>query len=121
MLCCIAFGCWLGKSSYRKKKLGSKFVQLVCMRENFDLLLCCSRRRIYFAEFQPAECYLAAPNQTGQKSGVLNNHHFRNFFGRNSSMNFCVSLPTNQAVVVHVEIINEHCHETTKTAEQTLT
>ena len=60
VLCCIAFGCWLSKSSYRKK-LGSKFVQLVCMRENFDLLCC--RRRIYFAELSASCC----PNQTPKK------------------------------------------------------
>ena len=60
VLCCIAFGCWLSKSSYRKK-LGSKFVQLVCMRENFDLLCC--RRRIYFVELSASCC----PNQTPKK------------------------------------------------------
>ena len=93
-MCCIHTSFWLlhwlSKSSYRKK-LGSKFVQLVCMRENFDLLCC--RRRIYFAELSASQL-LPQPNA---KKGLLNNHHFRNFFGRNSSMNFCVSSQTSRS------------------------
>ena len=73
-------------------------MQLVCMRENFDLLLpCCRRKENLLCRVSASWVLFSCPQPNGPKKRGLNNHHFRNFFGRNSSMNFCVSSQTSRS------------------------